>query len=147
MAAAYHACALSTGGAVKCWGNNSTSNYLGIGVSGGTRLTPVDVVGMGSGIKSISGGTVHSCAVTTSGGLKCWGNNSLGQLGDGTTTSRVVAVDVAGYSQGVVDVKVGDNFACAGLTSTEVKCWGSGTLGKLGNGGTSNSGAPVDVVQ
>ena len=80
-----HACALLTSGGVKCWGVNNYGQ-LGDAQRCGTAACaePVDVVGLQSGVAAISAGAQHSCAVTEAGGVKCWGNNYFGQLGDGT---------------------------------------------------------------
>jgi alpha-tubulin suppressor-like RCC1 family protein len=89
----------------------------------------------------------HTCALTKSSdaGVRCWGNNSVGQLGDGTQSPRFEPVAVVGLSSGVAAVGVGAGFSCALLTSGEVRCWGDNVIGQLGNGGDSSS-VPVSVL-
>lgn len=94
----------------------------------------------------VSNGPNFTCAVTTAGGAKCWGDNSSGQLGDGTTTTRLVPVDVSGLTSGVAQVSTGDNFACAVLTNGTIKCWGYNAYGQLGKGTGGNSSTPASVA-
>ena len=144
-ASGFHTCAVTASGGAKCWGNNG-NGQTGDG-STVQRLTPVDVSGLISGVVSISMGSTHTCAVTTSGGAKCWGNNGNGQLGDGTTTQRNTPVDVSGLTSGVASISGGDRHACARTTSGEVKCWGQNTNGQLGDGSTVQRLTPVDVSE
>ncbi len=92
-----HTCALMSGG-VKCWGNNY-DGQLGNGTttSNTPNPQPVDVIGLRSGVMAITVGIAHTCGVTNSGGIKCWGYNAFGQLGDGTYTARYTPVDVIGF--------------------------------------------------
>lgn len=99
------ACALTRAGAVRCWGANERGQ-LGDGTAL-DRSTPVEVVGLGSGVRSIAAGGSHACALTVSGAVRCWGANDHGQLGDQTTTDRPTPVPVDGLGVGVRSLAAG----------------------------------------
>jgi alpha-tubulin suppressor-like RCC1 family protein len=150
-AGAAHTCALTAGGGVKCWGFNS-QGQIGNGTIN-DALSAVDATGMTTGVAAITAAYDHSCALTTVGGIKCWGNNGWGQLGTGDTTDHRTAVDVAGIASGAVAVTaggsvewVGGSHTCALVVGGGVKCWGANEFGQLGNGNTANAYAPVDVA-
>ena len=138
-----HTCALTDAGGVKCWG----SNYDGKIGDGSTtdRLTPVDVSGLGSGVKAIAAGDSHTCALTDVGGVKCWGDNYEGQLGDGTTVNRLTPANVSGLSSGVKAIAAGNDYTCAVTDAGAVKCWGDNWGGRLGDGTTTDRLTPVNV--
>src|SRR6266487_1724441 len=81
----------------------------------------------------------------TAGGMKCWGKNASGQLGDGTTTQHLTPVDVSGLTSGVTVIATGNSHSCAVTTASLLKCWGLNTNGQLGNGTTTSSNAPVNT--
>ena len=141
-----HFCAVTTGGAVKCWGSN-THGELG-DASNSFRTVPVQVSGLTSGISQVrtSKSDTVTCALTTSGGVKCWGRNHEGQLGDGTLTDRNVPADVTGLTSGVSQIAVGGAHACALLSDRTVKCWGDNVAGQLGDGSVTDSPVPVTVA-
>ncbi len=139
-----HTCALVSGG-IKCWGSNS-SGQLGDGTNTDNNL-PVDVSGLTSGVSAITAGKSHTCALTTSGGVKCWGSNSFGQLGNATNIDSSIPMDVSGLTSGVSAISAGGYHTCALTTTNGVKCWGGNSLGQLGQGNDSftDSNIPVDV--
>jgi Alpha-tubulin suppressor and related RCC1 domain-containing proteins len=139
-------CALSNAGAVKCWGLR-TDGRLGNNTSNTTAVSsPVNVTGLTSGVKSLKSGAAFSCAITSANGVKCWGNNGYGQIGNGNTTAQKTPVDVSGLTSGVQEISVGWDHACALTNAGAVKCWGKNDQGQLGNGTKINSSVPVDVV-
>lgn len=139
-----HACALMSGGLVKCWGDNAYGQ-----LGDGTRIqraTAVDVAGLPPGIRAIAAGYLHTCAITAGSGLKCWGINENGQLGDGSNTDRLTPVDVVGLGSGVVAVAPGGLHTCAVVSGGGVKCWGANYFGLLlGDGSSVDRALPADV--
>jgi alpha-tubulin suppressor-like RCC1 family protein len=142
-----HTCALTSAGGVKCWGTNE-QGQLGDGTTA-RRTTAVDVSGLSSGVQSIAAGGYHTCALMTGGGVKCWGLNVFGQLGDGTTTDRYLPTDVQGLTSGVSSIGGGGYHSCAVTMAGGLKCWGNNSEGQLGRGFVTPAGTaptPEDVV-
>ena len=138
-----HTCVLTQSGAVKCWGRNN-SRQLGDGTYD-DRSTPFNVSGLSSGIKAIAPGGDHTCALTQSGAVKCWGRNDFGQLGDGTHNPKNTPVDVPSLSSGVTAIVAGEYHTCVLTQSGAVKCWGRNNYGQLGDGTHNRSNTPVGV--
>jgi alpha-tubulin suppressor-like RCC1 family protein len=140
-------CALTTSGAAYCWGWNGLGE-LGSGSATPPQPAPVAVVG-GLAFTALSTGGYfeeHTCGITTSGAAYCWGDNSYGQLGNGTTrgSSKPVAVE-GGLSFAAVSAG-GQSHTCGITTSGAAYCWGWNGFGQLGNGATTNSSIPVAVL-
>ncbi len=146
------ACALTTNGAVQCWGYSQVTS----------SLSAVTVVpGLESGIVAVSVGSTadgpggvaepfSACALTASGAVQCWGDNTYGQLGNGSSgfsSSSLVPVPVTGLDSGVTAVSVGGVDACAITAAGAVQCWGDNSFGQLGIDPTAlaSSAVPVPV--
>ncbi|MBI3734038.1 MAG: lamin tail domain-containing protein [Chloroflexi bacterium] len=141
-AASGSSCAATLVAAVKCWGSNG-DGQLGDNTTI-NRNTPVDVIGLASGVLQVVRGDSHTCALLTTGQVECWGWNDFGQLGDGTTTERHTPVLVSNLSD-VKSIAAGREHTCAVTNSGGAKCWGGGYYGRLGTGNDADQHTPVDV--
>ena len=139
-----HTCALLATGAVTCWGWNEYGQ-LGDGTTA-NRLTPIAVTGLDSDVTAITGGTRHTCALLATGAVTCWGDNTDGQLGDGTTANRLTPTAVTGLDSDVTAITAGHNHTCALLATDAVHCWGYNGYGQLGDGTTANRLTPTAVT-
>ena len=104
-------------------------------------------VGMG-GLTSVDNATAgegYNCALR-GGGVVCWGQNNLGQLGNASTTPSAAPVVPVGLGSGVRAVRAGYEHACAMMSDDRIRCWGKNANGELGNNTTAESHVPVDVV-
>jgi len=141
-----HTCALFANQSVQCWGKNN-SGQLGNG-SNDNSNAPVPVAVTAT---SISAGGAHTCAVLPSmsggGDVWCWGDNSAGQLGDGTTNASPTPRPIVGGTTATsTSISAGGSHTCVLLSNTKVQCWGDNSLGQLGNGTTTSSTRPVNVL-
>lgn len=91
----------------------------------------------------ISTGLNYTCT-EAGGAAKCWGINTYGNLGDGTTTSRSLPTQVSGLTSGVQTIQVGEYHTCA-VVSGAAKCWGYNGYGGVGDGTTVNRTVPTQV--
>jgi alpha-tubulin suppressor-like RCC1 family protein len=112
---------------------------------GSPTSAPVDAFGLSGGTADVSLGMNHGCALSTAGGLRCWGVGTDGQLGSGSPTNSATPVEVLSLSAGVRSVAGGLAHTCAVTAAGRVKCWGRGSSGQLGNGSLTSSANPVDV--
>ena len=142
-----HTCALLSTGGVKCWGYNH-HGQIGDNTSGfdNDRLTPVEVSSLTSGVAQITAGYMHTCALLITGGVKCWGDNGYGQIGDNTFgTDRLTPVEVSGLTSGVAQITAGVQHTCALLSTGGVKCWGYNRYGQIGDNTGPYRTTPRDV--
>jgi len=162
IAAGYsHSCALLDNASVKCWGMNDLG-HLGIdsdtsmGDNTGemAQLTGINL-GTGRTATAIAAASTHTCALLDNASVKCWGNNSGGQLGidntthmgDSTWTSPIVGGSMAqlpsidlGTGRTATAIAAGYSHTCALLDNASVKCWGYNNYGHLGIDNTTNMG-------
>jgi len=145
-AASTSTCGLRADGAVLCWGSNSLGQ-LGNGSTAASSLVPVAVSGGRTYTRlGEASATSTRCAIETGGALWCWGDNSFGQVGDGTVgpEPRREPVRVAAGTT-FSAVANGVLHTCALTTAGAAFCWGRGSFGQLGNGGQLDSSTPVAV--
>jgi alpha-tubulin suppressor-like RCC1 family protein len=140
-----HACAITNSGGVKCWGLN-VSGQLGDGTAASSRNTPVDIVGLATGVINISAGDAHTCAVTDAGAAKCWGYNGYGQLGIGNTINSSVPLNVIGFGSGATVIAAGVFHSCLISDHATPYCWGLNSQGQLGDNTTVNHYVPAAVA-
>jgi alpha-tubulin suppressor-like RCC1 family protein len=135
----WHTCGVTTDSKAYCWGYPAFG-ALGVPAvdTNPSQTIPLAVTG-GLAVASISAGAVYTCAVTTTGAGYCWGNNIIGQLGDGTDSNRDAPAAVAQPSglalSKIVVSRANDIFStsCGVTSGGAAYCWGSGTHGQLGN--------------
>jgi len=138
-------CAIATAAAAWCWGRDNYGQ-LGNATTASRVDRPVQVAG-GLTFKQLSvKGDVFACGLTTGEQVYCWGHNSDGELGNGTTTDSAVPVAVSLARGSVLQVAAGDEHACALLSTGAVWCWGANADGQLGDGTTVSSHKPVQVM-
>ena len=142
-----HACAVTSSNFVYCWGNDNTFGQLG---NGSTALAPTSapaLVPLNSlaGVGRLALGPETSCLVDSTGHATCWGDNSAGTFGNGSTTSSLTPVSAAVGLGAIVDLKVGGAHACAARADGAVFCWGSNFVGQVGDGTTTTRLSPVQV--
>ncbi|MCZ6692137.1 MAG: cell wall anchor protein [Planctomycetota bacterium] len=151
-----HTVALLGDGTFRAWGDNRFGQ-LGDGTTTDSS-TPVQVVdpsdptGFLTGVIAVDGGWGHTVALLGDGTVRAWGSNILGQLGDGTTTDISTPVQVVdpsdptGFLTGVTAGAVGNFHTVALLDDATVLTWGDNLRGQLGDGTTTDSSTPVQVV-
>ena len=152
-----YTCATMDNGAVRCWGGNP-SGVLGYGntkpyTARPTSAGPVSFSGNpGRYSRLLHAGHTHTCVVMDNGQMVCWGYNVDGRLGisnPGISDTATVGDDEyalfagpvnVGAGRQVVSISLGDEHTCAVLDDGTLRCWGAGSLGRLGTGNTRNVG-------
>ena len=142
---AHHTCALSSDKTVQCGGTNNYGE-LGDGTFNNSYF-PTSVLSLDN-VTALSASSNQNCALLDNGTIRCWGHNSYGQLGDGnpiTNPSKSnIPLEVAGITN-ATSLALGSMHACALLSDSTVKCWGSNGEDQLGDGTGVSSSTPVTV--
>ncbi|MBU1143737.1 MAG: InlB B-repeat-containing protein, partial [Firmicutes bacterium] len=149
-----HSSAVTSSGRVFTWGYN-WAGILGDGTIE-TRTTPVDIthqfnLEVGEKISSTSFGNSHSIALTSNGRLFVWGANSSNQLGDGTSSTRIIPIEITSrfnLAEGEVieNVRTFDFHTIVITSANRIFSWGSNTSGQLGDGTTINRNTPIEIT-
>ena len=149
-----HSVAMAADGSVYAWGYNNRGQ-LGDPAAATYQMTPVRVLGEGGAgylgnVIAIAMGESYTMALTADGRVYAWGENTHGELGDGTTTNRTTPVRVAGpggsgYLTDVVGIGAGRFHALALTSDGRLYAWGRNDYGELGDGSTTNRTTPVEV--
>ncbi|MBZ0221106.1 MAG: hypothetical protein K8I01_11825 [Candidatus Methylomirabilis sp.] len=141
-----HTCALVSGGGARCWGSSLFDQLGNAGIpTGFGSTTAVEVTGLSNAV-SLSAGENHTCALLDDSSIRCWGDNSSGQLGSFwpapnlTSSSTLI---VPGVSE-AVSIAAGLSHSCAALSNKRVFCWGENADGQLGNGSFAGFVPPGD---
>jgi alpha-tubulin suppressor-like RCC1 family protein len=143
-AGSFHTCGVSyPDNSVYCWGSNALGK-LGDGTTA-QREQPVEVLGNHK-FRRVSAGWDHTCGVTTDDRALCWGRNREGAVGDGSDVNRRQRPVAVAGGHDFRQVDAGLDYTCGVTTTNDTYCWGDGSWGQLGNGGTSGTRSPVAVA-
>lgn len=142
-----HTCAIDDQSKVWCWGSNA-SGQVDPPDGGSPVPTPTEIApGVPPAVR-VAAASAHSCAACADGSVWCWGTNSSGQLGNGTTSSVVGAAQASaapGASGPMDEISAGDSHTCA-RQGGSVWCWGLNSSGQLGQGDFVNRTKPTPVT-
>lgn len=137
-----HSCGVRAGGSLWCWGANP-AGQLGLGSETGDRITP-QRVGDEVGWRGLAAKARFNCALRPDASLRCWGDNSDGQLGVGDTVDRRTPVAVDAGTRWA-QVRMGPLHTCAITTEGALYCWGLNDYGQLGTGQAEGARTPQRV--
>jgi alpha-tubulin suppressor-like RCC1 family protein len=139
-------CGLTSGGQEYCWGNNASGQ---LGDSTTTKRTTPVAVHQPAGVTfaKIATSASSACALDGSGNAYCWGLNSYGEVGNGTTASPQLIPAAVSMPAGVTFTQIvaSQTAACGLDTNSQTWCWGRNNFGQVGDGTTTNRSTPVAV--
>jgi alpha-tubulin suppressor-like RCC1 family protein/type II secretory pathway pseudopilin PulG len=138
----FSTCAVKTDGSLWCWGENTTNN-LGTGQISFKLSTPSVVLG-GGAWKKVDAARSTACGLKSDNTAWCWGDNTQGQVGDGTKTARTSPVAVSGGGSWK-DISAGNSHTCAIKSDDTLWCWGNNSNGQLGDGTYTERFTPTQI--
>jgi alpha-tubulin suppressor-like RCC1 family protein len=100
----HHSCALTSSGGVLCWGGNSVGQFGNGGINDYGNPIPGAVSGLSSGVAAMSAGGDHTCGLTVSGAVMCWGSSYYGERGDGSSEENLLPLPVVGFEGGATEL-------------------------------------------
>ena len=144
-----HTCAVS-GGSMYCWGMNASTGRFGVANPSSSYYPTLSIM---SGVTAITASFYHGCGLI-SGSVSCWGYNTFGEIGNGSAPSATVFAPTSlsslfgakAVASNVSSIVQDASHNCAITVVGEVKCWGTGSYGELGNASASGTFAPTSVV-
>src|SRR5881628_2966513 len=128
----FHTCVRFPDGTLECWGRNDAGQLGDPATTTDVSRTPVRVTGITTATAVTAGG-FHTCALLQDGTVSCWGQNTFGQVGNGSILNSSTPVTVSGITTAVA-VSAGGWHTCALLQDGTIRCWGRNEDGQLGNG-------------
>lgn len=134
--------------ALQVWGGGGVFGTMGLGTVLQPVYAPTTVATLGYDVSVLAtpSSSYLACIVTTNGGIKCWGDQTEGGLGNGKTSGiQPSPIDVIGLSAKAVAVSAGVHFGCALLVDGRVQCWGINWEGEAGDGSGNDSLVPNTV--
>ena len=138
----YHTCRVASDGHAYCWGVGANGQLGNGSTSTSAVQVPVSMAALdGRTFTSIAAGSYHSCGLTNDGAVYCWGSNTFGELGNGSSTAANLPVAVLGGPY--IAVSAGSRSSCAIDADHALFCWGANTFGTLGNGSNDQVAHPV----
>ena len=141
----FHTCAALNNGEVYCWGFNAYGQ-LGDFSTNNSNI-PVKARLLENQIPTqVSSGVFHTCSLLDGGEIACWGDNSVGQLGDGTFTSSTIPIIAdTPVASSALSISVGQRHSCSVLDDATLYCWGFNEYGQLGDESTDNRNSPIEI--
>lgn len=143
QAGRHHTYGRTEAGTIALWGENAGALGDGATAPRSTPYTLPGISGIGIG-RSIAAAPLRGCVVAPLARLSCWGANAFGQLGDGTTDTRLSPVEVRDIA--VTRVATGPVHTCAILSDRTMRCWGRNANGQLGDASTMDRSRPTEVM-